>query len=111
MAKKHDEKYCSDCGKTVKIKAVICPNCGVQQTNQKLFEKTGPKSKAASVVLAVFLSFWTWIYTYRKDSWKFWLGLAIAVVFSVFYLLGPIAVWIWAIIDTSIKSQEWYEDF
>lgn len=26
-----DEKYCSDCGKIIKIKAEICPYCGVRQ--------------------------------------------------------------------------------
>ena len=26
-----DEKFCSDCGATIKAKAEICPTCGVRQ--------------------------------------------------------------------------------
>jgi len=33
----------------------------------------------ASILLAVFLGFWTWLYTYKKDGWKFWAGLGICV--------------------------------
>jgi hypothetical protein len=36
-----------------------------------------PKNKTAAVLLAVFLSFWTWLYTYRREGWKFWVSLAL----------------------------------
>lgn len=26
-----DEKFCSDCGEIIKIKAEICPKCGIRQ--------------------------------------------------------------------------------
>jgi TM2 domain-containing membrane protein YozV len=29
--KRQDEKYCSDCGAIIKVKAEICPRCGVRQ--------------------------------------------------------------------------------
>ena len=27
-----DEKFCSDCGGTIKAKAEICPKCGIRQS-------------------------------------------------------------------------------
>jgi hypothetical protein len=39
-----------------------------------------PKSKLAAILLAVFLGCWTWLYTYKKDGWKFWLGLPLMIM-------------------------------
>jgi hypothetical protein len=72
------------------------------------------------VLLAVFLSFWSFLYTYRSSAWKFWLGLGLSVgsfilaliiggaahsVFGaiVFYLIA-LGVWIWAIVDRSTTA-------
>jgi hypothetical protein len=63
------------------------------------------KNKATAVVLAVFFGFWTWLYTYKKDAWKFWLNLVLTVV--TFTAWGFVA-WIWAIIDTAVKPDEFY---
>ncbi len=35
-----DEKFCSECGKIIKIKAEICPKCGVRQRNNERVSKT-----------------------------------------------------------------------
>jgi hypothetical protein len=60
------------------------------------------------VLLAVFLGFWTWCYTYKRDAWKFWLNFALTLVtFGLFVVVA----WIWAIIDVSFKSPEFYRDF
>ncbi len=79
-----------------------------------------PKSKTAAILLAVFLSFWTWLYTYQRDSSKFWIGLGVAVggwvlgvllafVFVGFILmLAPLGVWVWAIVDTATKPEQYY---
>lgn len=76
-----------------------------------------PKSKTTAVVLAVFLSFWTWLYTYQKDNWKFWTGLGLGILgiiltastgFGVFIHLG---VGIWAIIDAAVKPASYYQNF
>ncbi len=67
------------------------------------------KSKTTAVLLAVFLGFWTWVYTYTQvDSWKFWLNLVLSVL-----TLGiwGIVAWIWAIIDASVRPSAWYENF
>jgi hypothetical protein len=35
------------------------------------------KSKATSLILAIFVNVFTWLYTYRQDAWKFWVGLTL----------------------------------
>jgi hypothetical protein len=64
-------KYCPACGAGLVAQAVICPNCG-SPTGTPF---SGGKSKTAAVLLAVFLGPWTWLYTYRRNAWKFWVGL------------------------------------
>lgn len=100
--------------------------------------KTG-KSKALAIVLAIFLGFWSWIYTYKRSAWKFWLGFFLLIVEIVsFYLrltmmasamLGDginssgltvtwflsigifIVVWLWAIIDNIGHNKKWFEEY
>ena len=101
-------KFCSGCGTGLVATAVTCPSCGTKASG------TGagtPKSKTTAVVLAVFLSFWSWLYTYKKSTWKFWVGLAVAFLGSPLYLIPTLGVWIWAIVDNSIKPKEFYEDY
>jgi TM2 domain-containing membrane protein YozV len=56
--KKHDEKYCSECGSIIKARAEICPRCGVRQTaNFRSLDTIAPngKSRLAAVLFAFFL--------------------------------------------------------
>jgi hypothetical protein len=92
------------------------------------------KSKVVSILLAVFLTFFTWLYTYKRDWWKFWLGLLlsalpgfIAAIFLVFYISNvawlpdevliflstalPMLIWAWAIFDSAIKRRVWYSNY
>ena len=70
--KKEDEIYCSECGKPIKRKAVICPHCGVQIKDLEAPSKeskaskttkvpsditTTVKSKLVAILLAVFFDF------------------------------------------------------
>lgn len=41
------------------------------------------KSKSTAIVLAVFFSFWSWLYKYRKNLIKFWFILAFNLIFSI----------------------------
>lgn len=66
------------------------------------------KSKTVAVLLAVFFGFWAWLYIYKKSAWKFWVNLALNVV--TFGIFG-FASWIWAIIDTAVKPDAFYESF
>ena len=58
VMKNVDEKFCSDCGSVIKIKAEICPQCGVRQmaapSNINLSE-TAPngKSKLAAALFSL----------------------------------------------------------
>jgi hypothetical protein len=68
----------------------------------------GTKSKGTAVVLAVLLAHWTWIYTYREDAYKFWIGLLLSVLLWWTFVV-PLGIWIWAIVDAAGRHQEWYE--
>lgn len=98
--------YCKNCGKKISDNARSCVKCG-EPTNKLTIK---PKKKSTAVILAVLLSYWTWVYTYKKDAWMFWVS-AVSVFFLWWTLLVPIAIWIWAIIDTCIKNKEWYENY
>jgi hypothetical protein len=102
------------------------------------------KSKVASVLIAVFLGYWTWLYTYKRDGWKFWLSLSLTLASlgnliasainlaseapnlpeeelgaAVAWLIVSVAVesfigfgmWVWSIVDSAVKSNEWYQDY
>jgi ribosomal protein L37AE/L43A len=63
------------------------------------------KNKTVAILLALFLCFWTWCYSYKKDAWKFWLNLSLSIISMGFWL--PVA-WIWAIIDAARRPKEFY---
>lgn len=52
ISKQLDEQFCSSCGKPIKIKAEICPFCGVRQTSSK--EKS-EKNWMTCLLLCIFL--------------------------------------------------------
>ena len=45
-----DEKFCGECGKAIKAKAEICPNCGVRQLGA-----SNGKNRITAALLAFFL--------------------------------------------------------
>jgi hypothetical protein len=99
------QKVCPGCSTPLMASAAVCPRCGTPVA--------APRSKGVAILLAVFLSFWTWLYTYKRDAQKFWIGLAVAVVggiLSAFFIGIPIVlgVWIWAIVDVARKSDSYY---
>ena len=60
VMKNVDEKFCSDCGSVIKIKAEICPKCGIRQMAAPSsidLAATAPngKSKLAAALFALFL--------------------------------------------------------
>lgn len=116
-------KLCPKCNKTITEADLFCNACGTKLSHGK--------SKLTSILLAVFLTFFTWLYTYKRDWWKFWLGLVlsalpgfIAAIFVVFYISNvswlpddvliflssalPMTIWAWAIIDCAVKKRTWY---
>ena len=86
----------------------------MEETNMK--EKTvkikyGERKKSTAMVLAVLFGFWAWLYTYRENAWKFWLGLVISVTCWWLFFLPNLAIWIWAMVDNGTKPKEWYDNY
>jgi len=101
-------RSCYACKRPVVETAIVCPSCGTALGS--------PKSKGAAILLAVFLSFWTWVYTYKRDAAKFWIGLVLGLVGFALTLvvvgwLLLFAIWLWAVIDTATKDEQYYVRF
>jgi hypothetical protein len=114
-------RFCSACGTPTNPLAEICVRCGARLMPQAVGVRAG-KSKMTSVLLAVFLAYWTWLYTYKRDAWKFWVGiggmiliiiLAVATFgISMFFTwIISLGIWAWAIIDVCLKNDSWYNSF
>ncbi|MBO0682666.1 MAG: hypothetical protein J2P45_05875 [Candidatus Dormibacteraeota bacterium] len=67
-----------------------------------------PKDKTTSVLLAVFLGAWTWVYTYKTDAAFFWINLVLSILTGGFWV---IVAWPWAIICAATRPQAWYANF
>jgi len=113
--------FCQNCGAAITPATEICVKCGAK-VGEVVAETKGGKSKTTSVLLAVFLSFWTWLYTYKKDAWKFWAGLGLGIlsgilavvtlgVSLIFTWIFTLGVWVWSIVDTALKKDEWYRSY
>lgn len=129
--------YCPKCGAANADQASFCQRCGANLKPDGATSTTTPgspnavsagvqtqggKSKTASILLAVFLGFWTWLYTYKKDAWKFWVGLGLAILIMVMAIatLGisafvtwiiSLGIWVWAIVDVCVKDSKWYSSY
>jgi hypothetical protein len=141
--------FCPACASPTTLISEICVKCGNRLAISHPVSNavTNRKSKAVSILLAVFLGFWTWLYTYKKDGWKFWTGLGVSsginIVFFIitissmlqltnnrgfksevsdwpiilffiayiFTMLAYTAIWVWGVVDTAIKKNEWYENY
>jgi hypothetical protein len=77
--------YCPACAGTTTLISEICVKCGTRLTPPATAAVTQrhSKSKVASILMAVFLGFWTWLYTYKKDAWKFWVSLGVGAVMTI----------------------------
>jgi ribosomal protein S27AE len=103
-----EQRFCPGCGGGLVATAAMCPRCGTPTGS--------PHSKGAALLLAIFLSFWTWLYTYKRDGWKFWTGMLFAIagaILSVVLIGVPViaAVWLWAIIDRAVKPESFYQNY
>jgi hypothetical protein len=109
-----DEMYCPSCAAVIKREAEICVKCGVRLRREGA---AAPKDKVVAILLAVFLAFFTWLYTYKRDAWKFWLAFALTLtVFNpiwtwIILFMPNFGIWIWAIVDVSVKPRSFYETY
>lgn len=128
--------YCVACGNSLVSTSAMCPKCGTPRAHlpNQLNSQTG-KTKSTAVVLAVFLSFWSYLYSYKHDKSKFWSSLIVATVtglvnfywniigmlyptvssrpenlaigaaISIVYVLTSLLIWILAIIVATKKNK------
>ena len=93
-------KFCQSCGTQLPATATFCSNCGsavgvapaaaapaapaAPQMNyqQQAYAPAG-KSKTPAVVLAVFLGFWSWLYTFKVNKTKFFIALGLNTLVSI----------------------------
>ncbi len=111
--------FCQNCGAAITPATESCVKCGARVSG------TAPqssKNKTVSVLLAVFLTYWTWLYTYKKDTWKFWVGLGISILNTILFIgsfgwwgfigwIFWVGLWIWSVVDVAVKKGEWYEHY
>jgi TM2 domain-containing membrane protein YozV len=72
LSKAADEQFCASCGAVIKIKAELCPKCGVRQ------RQGNTKSKTTAGVFALLLG--------GFGAHKFYLGLTgLGVLYLVFF--------------------------
>jgi len=123
--------YCVGCGKGLISTAAICPSCGTPVRTNSV---SRGKDKTVAILLAVFLSGWTWLYTYRVNAAKFWIYIGVSFFFALIgiaafaasidsydpgaslavlglvYFVG-FGFWLWAVIDAATKPREYYENY
>ncbi len=135
--------YCQACASPTTPLSEICVKCGTRLIQQSVSSQKRAKSKTASILLAVFLTFWTWLYTYKRDGWKFWVGLGLCTAITglnffywivaiintrgrmdlseegvaflgILYVFAAVVwtgIWIWGIVDTAVKNNNWYDNY
>lgn len=90
-------QYCRGCGNGLIESAAICPKCGTPaDQNYRGGDRQSSKNKSAAVLLAVFLGFWSYLYTFREDAAKFGVSLGGSVLSIVLFVYA------------SIVSQSWF---
>ncbi len=85
-------KFCQACGSGLVDTAVVCPACG--SAVQSSFNRTSAsgKNKTTAVLLAVFLSGWTWLYLYKKCAKKFWIYIGTGFALLVAYIVSAVII-------------------
>jgi|LakMenEpi03Aug12_release.lakeMendotaPanAssembly.Ray.scaffolds.fasta_scaffold510691_2 uncharacterized membrane protein YvbJ len=132
------DKFCPACGNGLIVTAVICPKCGSPVAG---VATKGSREKSIAVIMAVFLSSWAYLYTYKYDAKKFWISTiagtapliisviaftvyeisydedvyipaeAIGELFSVVWFFAALAIWITAIVVTATRDDSQYKNY
>lgn len=98
-------KTCGSCGTPLAHGSQRCPYCGRSQGKGR--------SRGVAVALAAVFTYWSFLYTYKRDSRKFWLGLAMTMLAASDYgsklsVVALIGIWVWVVLDRALKSKEYY---
>lgn len=102
-------KFCSSCGSALAAGAGFCSSCGgqvltatapvtpqqhvpqqpvPQQPGQFVPLAPKVKTKTNAILLAVFFGYWAWLYTFKRDKLKFFVGLGVGLVANVVALVS-----------------------
>ena len=73
--------------------------------------RTEGKSKGTAILLAVLFGYWTWLYTYKDDATKFWVGMIVSIFGWLLLFIPNVVVWIWSMVDACNKTDAWYEEY
>lgn len=110
--------------------ATACPNCGSAATKPIAAKAKAGKSKAVAVLLAIPFGIFSWLYTYKLTSQRFWITLMVSSlaswlfivgqaskdewvqIYSVgIFVLGVLSFHIWAILGSLLKPKSYYEKY
>jgi TM2 domain-containing membrane protein YozV len=100
-SKSSDEKFCSECGEVIRLKAELCPKCGVRQIG--VVTGSG-KDRVTAALLALFLG--------GFGVHRFYLGKPISGLLYLFFcwtFIPAIAALIESIILFSMSDQKFQE--
>ena len=111
LTKQADEKFCSDCGTAIKMRAEICPNCGVRQMsppNSLDLAATAPngKSKLAAALFTLFLG--------GIGIHKFYLGqIGWGIAYLLFFwtLIPSVVAFIEAILLFAMSNEKFSQKY
>ena len=123
---KAGSKFCFQCAADTNPHAEICVKCGVSL--RPVSNQSGQKNQVTAVLLAVFLGYWSWLYSFKTSKRKFFIGLGCSIpalismmlgivllnshsqvdqdIGPVFILAGAVintGIWIWAVVDNAIR--------
>lgn len=129
------DAFCPKCGTRVEqaptpqVVATIAPAAAVETAAAPMSQPptpvlaapatplvASPRSKTVAVVLAVVVASFTWLYTYRLDKKKFWIGMALSVLGAILSAVGIgllfiFGVWLWAVVDRVRQPESWYRSY
>lgn len=122
--KGEDEIYCPECGKTIKRNAVICSYCGIQVKalvvehikDDKII--TNLRSRKVALWLVLFFGIFSWLYTWKKDWWKFLICIFSGPIISFIFIRNEtiaviiyIAMYLWSAVDVTIRDEKFYKNY
>lgn len=72
--------------------------------------KQSAQKRSTALILSVFFSYFSWIYTYNQNKRKFWTAFVLSLVFIPLTLIfigfiGFFGLWLWALLD-NINNPE-----
>lgn len=109
--KSSDEKFCSECGEIIKLKAEICPKCGVRQKDVCITVNNG-KSRTSYILLGLFFGCFGIHNFYAGYTVKAIIQLALTLLSLIAAAANdvePVWLWIvaiWAFVEVIIIKKD-----